>query len=114
MNRDRFRDWLLNRVAGLAGIEVEVVSTDEPFSAYGLDSVRLSALAHEIEQLVGQEINVTVLYEFPTVSRLVDAICSTEAPEGRPPTRSGAVSRIAIIGLACRMPGAPDADSFWD
>ena len=49
-----------------------------------------------------------------------DPALKTSAPpaggpalQGRPPQTPGTGAGIAIVGMACRFPGAPDLDSFW-
>ena len=32
---------------------------------------------------------------------------------GEPATAPGGGEPIAIVGMACRFPGAPDLDAFW-
>ena len=67
----------------------------------------------------------TLVFDYPTIAdlarHLVDALGEPEsvaAPEAepeaspQPPVRSQD-DGIAIVGMACRFPGAPDIEAFW-
>ncbi|CAM4079275.1 Beta-ketoacyl-acyl-carrier-protein synthase I [Mycobacterium basiliense] len=89
----------------------------EPFSSYGLGSVAAAAVAGELANRLGMKIDPLALFEYPCVATLVDGLTASSSGPGR--RKTTAVSSrstheaIAITGMACRMPGAPSTDMFW-
>ncbi|MEV0391713.1 SDR family NAD(P)-dependent oxidoreductase [Polymorphospora rubra] len=113
---DEFRSWLVGRIAALAGRPAGDVDPTDTFTANGLDSVRLARLAEEAGREWGGTVDPVVLFENPTVDAVVahltrpprpdrGAAAPAVAPDGGP---------VAVVGLACRMPGAADAAAFWE
>lgn len=112
--------WLRTRLAKRLGGDVEAVDLHAPFSAHGLDSAALVGLSGELQEYLGREVPPMLLYDFPSVSRLVAHLTGEGLPAAEawsPATSSGAETAgddIAIIGLGLRFPGgAHDAASFW-
>ena len=108
------RHWIVAWIAEGREEEFEVVPEDEPFSALGLDSVDTAQLAVDLGDHLGREIDVAVLFEHPTVTDLVEALTAepAPAPEPRRP-RSAPDAPIAIVGIACRVPGAASPRELW-
>jgi acyl transferase domain-containing protein/acyl carrier protein len=112
----QLRDWLTTRVARAAGVEVAEVDVNLPFRDQGVDSVTAAQIAGELAYLLEAPLDTTVLFEHPSISRLVAALCrdagQLETSE-RSRRRNEPHEPIAVVGLACRMPGAPSVESFW-
>ncbi|WP_246666058.1 AMP-binding protein [Aquamicrobium sp. LC103] len=67
------RDRLRTEVSRLAGLSAgEVVSDDAGFFDLGLDSVAVVEIGAILERELGFEVEPTVMFEHPTLSRLVD------------------------------------------
>jgi acyl transferase domain-containing protein/acyl carrier protein len=109
---DRLEGWLLDRVAARAGIEPEAVDRNAPFERYGFDSAASVELAAELSRGVGRALPETILYEHPTPAALLEYLRGEE-PARRPgPARTA--EPVAIVGMACRFPGARDPDELWE
>jgi acyl transferase domain-containing protein/acyl carrier protein len=103
----------------------------------GLDSADLLELRTLLNRRLGLRLEASFFFDHPSPARIAQAllapaaaprqpsvplaatvIATPAAPSvstitrvvAAPPPSDGA---IAIIGLACRLPGAPDADAFW-
>ena len=120
MDAAHLRDWLSVRVMAVTG--AGAVATDQPFSALGLDSAKITALTAELEELLGRQIDPGQAFEHPTIDRLAVALTGP-GPTEQSRVLSGATTGgagqgpaapVAVVGLACRFPGAPDADAFWE
>lgn len=120
-------DWLegiLRRELKLAG----PIDPDVTFVDLGLDSI----MSAEVVKVIGRELGVTLeptlLFEFTTVRALSRRLAShtvvtpasaeptpVAAPASPPAPRPAAAApdAIAVIGMSCRFPGAPDIDAFW-
>ncbi|WP_033442233.1 hybrid non-ribosomal peptide synthetase/type I polyketide synthase [Saccharothrix sp. NRRL B-16314] len=105
------RRLLADAVAEVAG---QRIGDREPFYDAGLSSVTLVRLRRRLEEGLGTPVPQTALFEHPTIEALARHLAgggSATAPEPAPPATPD--TRIAIIGLAARFPGAASVDQFW-
>lgn len=110
---------------------LEEVGTRESFFALGGDSLLAVEVHGQLEVLAGRDLDVALLRECQTVQETARALAETlgEPPSQAPPAAadpgaSGASTRsprpvwagdeVAIVGMACRFPGAPDLTTFWE
>ncbi|MFF2751470.1 type I polyketide synthase [Kitasatospora sp. NPDC058048] len=139
-SRKAVADWLTERIAGLRRLTPREVPQDAPFGSFGLDSAGLAGLAADLRAWLGAPVDAKDLYNHPTVAALAAALTGdrTEATAGTVETektdRTGKTERtdrtdrteragsagaaddreaIAVVGMACRMPGAQDVEAFW-
>jgi len=105
------------------------VGVDDNFFDLGGHSFLAVRARVLLEREFGEAARKLSLFEFPTVRSLVSQL--TGAPAGgvaasglaqaqasdqsdhKAPSGDGRFDDIAIVGLACRVPGAQDADAFW-
>jgi 3-oxoacyl-(acyl-carrier-protein) synthase/acyl carrier protein len=112
---------------------------DTAFEDLGIDSIVLIGVVAAIEQWLGKKVDPTdlikcnsigavsrhlaVLYEPPSASVLcapadasatsVPVITSSVVPAAPKAAGSGPSFPVAVIGIACRFPGAADKETFW-
>jgi acyl transferase domain-containing protein/acyl-CoA synthetase (AMP-forming)/AMP-acid ligase II/acyl carrier protein len=106
-------DRLRRKLAAALRMEPGSVEADRTFSDLGVSSLQLAEIAGGLELELGRTLDPSILYSHPTLDALAryltagsgdqQAVAAHPAPEP-----------IAITGLACRFPGATDAESFWD
>ncbi|MCW1097520.1 amino acid adenylation domain-containing protein [Streptomyces sp. RS2] len=135
-------DWLLTLFSEALEIPLPDLDPTAPFADLGVESVMLGELVELIEQQTGSSLEPAVLLEHQSLDRLaeylrkagLDRVAVDAAPPPGPvqglaavtdvgprpatttppvPAREPADHRVAIIGLDCRFPGAPDPDAFW-
>ncbi|RSM73383.1 non-ribosomal peptide synthetase [Amycolatopsis sp. WAC 01375] len=85
-----------------------------PFYEAGMTSVTVVRLTTTLTALLGREVRPTLAFEYPTPALLADHLSG----QGRVKEPSVVAApahddRIAIIGVAVRLPGATDLDGFW-
>lgn len=103
-----------------------------PFGDFGVDSILLAELVKRVERWAETKLDPTVLLEHPTLDALaayfdrtlgtagrVGATVGVSEAGGTPalPVTDGVRAqdrRIAVIGLACQFPDAPDLGRFWE
>jgi pimaricinolide synthase PimS1 len=117
----KLRDWLSHEIGRMLSLAPEAIDQQAPFAELGLDSRSAVALVAALEDhLGGATLDPTLLWQHPTIAALSDLLTGAEAKPAHAPAGSAAsptsekASAIAIIGLACRLPGAPDAQAYWD
>ena len=131
-------EWMVSRLSEHLGIERRDVDVRRPFSQYGLDSVTAVVIASELEDFIGSDVPATLFYDSPTIEAVAQSIgdhgdtdrCDTDHDtdglNAKDSVRSASKvsltsdhsldtdSAIAIVGMACRLPGCDDLDAFWD
>jgi acyl transferase domain-containing protein len=110
--------WLVTReFAACVGLEPAQVDARERFSRYGLDSARATRLMATLSQALGRGLPPTLVWAHPTVEALAAHLAGVPAAQPREPEPQRgerAVGPIAIIGMACRLPGAESPGAFWE
>lgn len=125
---------VLERVCGvvrevLGLIDGKQVPVRRPLLEQGLTSITAVELANQLAHEFGTEPDPTLVYLCPRVVDLVEnfslpvgplpSSSPAQAPvqlSGRvagPATAASAATTIAIVGMACRLPGAAGIDEFW-
>jgi len=97
------------------------VDPTRPLASYGLQSVEMVGIVGVLEGLVGRELSVTLMWEYPTVEALAAHLGSDDVPEqphhrGADPGRApvDAHEPVAVIGIGCRLPGGVQGPrQFW-
>lgn len=74
------RDWIVNYLADLLEISSNDIETDVPFDSYGLDSSAAIGLTGDLEDWLGQQVDPTLLYDYPTVDALSAHLISESSP----------------------------------
>ena len=101
---------------------------DTGFFDLGMDSLTAVEFRNRLNRGLAGALSIpnTALFDHPSARALARHLAGElgEAPAPSPPAPSPLVSRqparpraedpVAIVGMACRFPGAPDLRSFWD
>ncbi|MBU8536763.1 SDR family NAD(P)-dependent oxidoreductase [Falsiroseomonas tokyonensis] len=103
-------------LATALGLAPQEIARDRPFGEYGVDSIVAPQLAAAANAALGCDLAPTDIFGHATLAALArHVVASTRAPVSAPHAEPAANPRdIAVIGLSCRFPGAPNADAFWD
>jgi phthiocerol/phenolphthiocerol synthesis type-I polyketide synthase D len=130
------RAALRQLVSGLCEVPQEEIDDAASLANYGLTSRAAVDLVGRLERLLKRPLPATLVWEHPTVERLVHHLCPVpqgavergEAPacpeqplaERLDPDSdhvheaSSAPCSVAVIGMGCRLPGGiSGADTFW-
>ncbi len=98
-----------------------------PFSEYGMDSILGVTFIDLLNERLGLSLNTAVIFEYATLARLTEHLCthhgaeldaraqSAATPAVAPPRPQGqGLAEIAVIGIAGQFPGARDPQAFWE
>ena len=133
------RDWVARALAAETGIDAQGLDWRRPIDQFGLSSLDATGLAARLSRACGKSLAPTLLYGYANFAALAadlethvagdgpaeakpEPLAATAKPSAK--TRSGGAGRgyrlgrqqsdLAIIGTACRMPGAQDMAQFWN
>ena len=107
--------WFKTYLGQVLRISPAQVGDNERFRSLGLDSLGAGAMLAELSAQLGRPLSPTLAWEFPTISRLALHLAG-QTPEQQAPRQAEKVASsepIAVVGLACRFPGAPNPPAFW-
>ncbi|MCV7344817.1 type I polyketide synthase [Mycolicibacterium rhodesiae] len=118
-------EYLRNTVAEVTRVDASEVREEAGFFDLGMDSLMAVELRRRLEQAVGKELPATLAMDFPRLTDVADYILGDVLNlnekagaqlAAAPASLAGAATDepIAIIAVACRFPGAADADAYWD
>ncbi|MFI0777853.1 SDR family NAD(P)-dependent oxidoreductase [Streptomyces sp. NPDC021212] len=132
-------DALLSLLTGIFSRQLRLAESeldpDAGFADLGVDSIMIAQLLAEVERGVGTTVEPSAFLEHPTLRALSAHLLAEGAtvpepaaaepvaerpvavsePAAAEPAKAepGATGKIAVIGLACHFPGAPDQEAYW-
>ncbi|MGW0536531.1 SDR family NAD(P)-dependent oxidoreductase [Streptomyces sp. NPDC003032] len=105
--------WLRNRVGAELGHELTDADLSRPLRDCGLSSRQTVGIAAAIARRTGRDLPPTLLWSAPTVTDLAKVLADAAGPKEGAEARAAEFPPIAVVGLACRVPGAATAEEYW-
>ena len=135
-------EWLLDLIAEQLEFDRGRLDAHTPVQDYGTDSITLVELTRTAGTRLGVELDPSVLIEHPTAAGFAEWLAaehpdvvraefgSPAEPAAAPLALTGPVEvgsattpagpvpdirdgDLAVVGLSCRFPGAPDPEAYW-
>ncbi|MGQ8873040.1 amino acid adenylation domain-containing protein [Paenibacillus sp. TSA_86.1] len=97
----------------LVGKKIEL---EDSYFDMGATSLQLAQIAERLEEKYGEELAVTDLFTYPSITDLVGYLAGdrSENESVHPaPKHQSSSNDIAIIGMSMNLPGASNASEFW-
>ena len=95
-------------------LKQETISLTDNFFELGGTSISLISIQEKIAEKIGYSLAITDLFRYPTINSLVNHLSPQVTPQvTNIKKRKIKQKAIAIIGMACRFPGANNLAEFW-
>jgi acyl transferase domain-containing protein/acyl carrier protein len=107
------RDLLIARLAARLGVEPGEIDPQETFQSHGLDSSGSVGFIADLSAALGRTLSPTLIWAHPTPEALTRFLAGGDSGPVRAARSTAADEPIAVVGMACRFPGAPDLEAFW-
>ena len=108
----QIREILIVRIAHRLKVDARSIDDHVPFTSLGLSSLAAVQLAADLESELGRALSPTLAFEYPTIDLLAHFLAGGHNVQDA--DQRGAGEPVAIVGMACRFPGADNVDAFWD
>lgn len=109
------QSWLVAKLAEKLHCSPQEIDIHAEFASYGLDSVAIVSLSGELENWLGERLDPTLAYNYPSIASLSKYLTQRHSlPDARKNVPSVKQEPIAIIGDSCRFPQADTPEAFWE
>ena len=123
---NRYEEVLMDLIQSF--LQRDDIDPESNFFDIGLHSMLLVNIAQALNRVLSQPVSVVDLFEHPTIRGFAKFLLKTHhiqyEKEGNIEVKTEKFLRqnqsnpfdhhIAVIGMACKVPGADDYNSFWD
>lgn len=118
-------EYLRDAVAEVTQIDASEIREEGGFFDLGMDSLMAVELRRRLEHAVGKELPATLAMDYPRLTDVADYLLGdvlnlNERAGAKVVTQHTSLATsatdepIAIIAVACRFPGSPDPDAYWE
>ncbi|MGR9086847.1 MAG: aminotransferase class I/II-fold pyridoxal phosphate-dependent enzyme [Gammaproteobacteria bacterium] len=115
------RNWLVRHLAQRLDLPEALIDLDTPFASMGLDSVSSVELSLAVGEYLSIKVPETLVWDAPTPRAAAAHLMELKARvhefglTGHAEPDPGMIQDepIAIVGIGCRFPAAPDVEAFW-
>lgn len=123
---NRYEEILMDLIASF--LQRNDIDPESNFFDLGLHSILLVNISQALNRILSRAISVVDLFEHPTIRSFASFLIKEHPIEGETGAKAELASDIlshikpsdvhengiAVIGMACKVPGAADYRQFWD
>lgn len=120
ISAEAVQSFLITRIASILEIDSTSIDPRQPFTYYGLGSVQAVSLTGDLEVFLNRKLSPTLAWDYPTIELLANYLANEHqpvkaaTPSPIQPPNTFTKEPIAIVGLSCRFPQAPNPQAFWE
>lgn len=123
VDRRAIEDWLSEYCMRRFGIARSKLDLEAPLSGFGMDSLAALDLAEALGRWLRIRVEPIAAYDYPTVALLAkhfgmeaekQVVASRIEMEPKRRRTEVGGDAIAIVGMACRFPGAGNPAAYWE
>ncbi|WP_280316329.1 type I polyketide synthase, partial [Nocardia wallacei] len=116
---ERVLELVRSRAAAVLGhTDAQQVEPAHAFKDLGFDSLDAVAFRDQIGAATGVRVPASAVFDYPTprllTRYLVGELTGSGSPQHVHPAAAASAEPLAIVGMACRYPGAASPDELWD
>jgi phthiocerol/phenolphthiocerol synthesis type-I polyketide synthase C len=108
------RQFVVSHCAAALSVRAAEIDPSLTFLELGFDSAGVVGLAAALSVDLDRDVSPTLLLDHPTCIELSAKLVAGDEGHAPGARRARTDEPVAIIGLACRFPGASDPAAFWD
>lgn len=121
ISAEAIQSFLITRIASILEIDPASIDPRQPFTYYGLGSVQAVSLTGDLEVFLNRKLSPTLAWDYPTIELLANFLANehqtvktSNSSAPLQPASTFTKEPIAIVGLSCRFPQAPNPQAFWE
>jgi len=118
-------DYLRDVVAEVTRIDAAGIREEAGFFDLGMDSLMAVEMRRRVERGVGKELPSTLAMDYPRLVDVADFLlrdvlgigndkAAAKAAQPAAVVTTHADEPVAIVAVACRFPGAPNPEAYWE
>ena len=108
------RAWLTAKLAASLGVAARDLDPVAPFTRHGLDSVQAVELMGDLQTWLGQEVPVSAIWDHPSIQAVAEHFGADSGEAAEEDELVASEEAVAVVGVGCRYPGAPNPQAFWN
>jgi glutamate-1-semialdehyde aminotransferase/3-oxoacyl-(acyl-carrier-protein) synthase/acyl carrier protein len=108
-----FISVIQEEIVKVTGIDGSQLDPETPFAGFGIESLQAVTIAVNLSEKLGREVPVTLFFDYPNIGELAQYLAKGTQKANLNHGSTLEYESIAIIGAACRFPGADSIEQFW-
>ncbi len=107
--------WILNIINKELQINTSQVNASTSFAELGMTSLKGIQLSGMLSEYLNTEVSPTLIYDYPTIKEFATHLSQEKVSSNKETENEiNKNESVAIISIACKLPGANSVEEFWE